>query len=184
MAFQVAGVYERLEKQLLLITDPSKYPVYLNRLIQSCRCISENRFPASVQDQTTINLLLNVSLKSHHAKQYLQYFLKQILSTLCNSVVKNTAGDHHDFILAFFVQMVQMGCEIKAISSFVSCLSLTEGDNFQLQLYLTTSRALVEHIATLSLSGVHVDLSSPMRDVDLNETHIKNVVDMSEQFIR
>jgi hypothetical protein len=177
-----SSVYERLEKQILLISDPRKYPVYLNRLIQSCRCITEKRFPVTVQDQTTIILFLNVSRKSHHAQQHLQPFLKQILDTVCKSIVSETATNHHDFVIKFFVNMVQMGSEVEVIAHFISSLSLTEGDNFHLQLYLNTSLVLVEHIRSLAM--IQTDVTSQMVDISLNEIKINDIAEMSEQFIR
>lgn len=174
----MANVYERLEKQILVISDPSKYTLYLNRLIQSCSCLKDATFPITTQDQDIIDLFLRVSLKSLHAKRHLEPTLKNVLTTMCSAASSNlSSNDHHNFIIGFFVRMVKMECEMTTIALFIFSLPLNEDNHFHLQLFLNTSRVLVNSLS-------NVEGSPPMKLIGVNKTSINLIVDISMRFIR
>lgn len=144
--------------------------------------MKEKSFPSTEQDQTTVKLILNVSMKNEHARQYLVPYLKEILSAVVKEMQEKSVSDHHEFMIQFMVNMIRLDCEVEIISRLVSALPMTEKDNFNLHLFLRTSLAMAEQSDILVV--LPAILSSESAGVGLPACRVNRLVEMSVQFVR
>ena len=182
VTFLQDDVYDRLERQMMKVTDPDLCAAHLDRLVKICTFSVEKRSPATENEWKLLGLLFKLAKKSKQNRTFLDDYLCDISRTMCSALVKGDidTAKYHTYVIDSFVNLVRLGCEIEKIAELMSSLSLGEENGFELQLFLKASDALVQFAQKRSMSLKDRGTSKLFS----RSPDIRCILGILEQFIR